>query len=883
MDLDDIDRWYSGGSSRDHYRSRYAPHYSRKWNDTHQSIHDPPLPRRYFNDDPIPEKLPSHRSAPPPPPPPSPPPHRSNSANVKRKNKRHSKHRHTRRKRSASFTSSSAARTETSRTSSISSTDSAESSTTSSSSSSGSTASGSGSYESSDSERTSSTSASTSSTSASSTSTSSSSTASSHERRAQLHKKVKPHLQQSAVALSRVASRPYIAVQDEEIAAAAACKAIFNKEVQLKEEELRLLQQKRNFAAEVQRRSLHSHRFAVEDDAIRQMQRLVDLTDTTPALEEYLRRTSKALSASGATTDAGALAYLRSYEEALSGDGVAPLLKQMATPPSTSVAAAANARRDERLAVVGDGPPAPISLSSGTPKIEALAATRSIAAAAPTASGGVLPHRTSPEANSLLEHSLPVEGHFLTRSAPPTPTGRAMAQAPSQGAPVLSITTDAGNTENGVVVGGAPAEGVITVAKDERQGGSAAQATAKPAEPAVSRPLKGDLVIHNDLPQQRRIKVKARRRRSRSRALAHQGEADRNSALENAPSSNERREDSTVSPSVGHSQPGRQQQPIGASWQLLPPPPSPASHTVSEQQHIFVDPMQQYNSQSGAGQQPWAMVNWPCNAPTWRPTHKEKDGPLALWYTSNSPAPLSHRDFKSLLCSEYVSPETMPALVPRAVGATAASVDADNQVSAAPAGAKAGRNSHTPYSTGTADTATLSGETDAGEHAPRRSSRRRLVRIRGVDETPEYPLVAEWGHGEGDSQAHGPAEVLPPPPVDLRGNGNELIVEFPPPPHITASDMPPPGDVGSDVENSCCGCGGGECNCCSAFCARCRRCWYVVFSCLFPCCSGQTNPKAALPIESQRTLSSQRHDPDSALPVLSRPIPTTPATMNAQP
>ncbi|AYU76784.1 hypothetical protein LdCL_110006400 [Leishmania donovani] len=880
MDLDDIDRWRAGGSNRDHYRSRYAPQYCRKWNDAYQSTYDPPPPRRYFNDDPPSPKLPPRRSAPPPPPPP-PPPHRSESQNAKRKHKHHSKPRRKRRARSASFTSSDATSTVTSRTSSTSSADSTTSSTTTSSSSSSS----SGSYEPSDSERGSATTSSTSSTSASSKSTCGNSSTSSHERRAQPHKMQK-HLQRHANALSRVAAKPIIAAQDEEIAAAAACRAILSKEAQLKEQELRLLQQKRNFAAEVQRRSSQPHRFVAEDDAIRQMQRLVDLTDTTPALEEFLRRTSKAPPASGASTDAGALTYLRSCEGTLSRNGVAPLLSRIVAPPPTpATTAAANVRCEERLVIVGDEPPVPTSQPSGSPEMAPSATTPFIAASAPTASERVELRGTSAEVDSLLEHSLPVEGHLLTRSPPPTPTDRARAPAPSERVPAQSLTVDAGKTENQVFAAGAPAEGAVTAANGEqKQGGSVAPAkekAAEAAEPAASRPLKGGRVTCNELVQRRRIKVKVRRRRSRSHVPAHQSETDDDAALEGDPSPNEKRQDRVVSPPAGNSQPAQRQQSIGAPLQLLPPPPSPASHVVAERQLIFSDPVQQY-SQGGTKKQPWAVANWPCNAPPRRSTQKGKDGPPALWYASNSPVPLSHREFKSLLCSEYVSPEMTTVLAPGAADATIAGVDADKQLSAAPTGTKAGRDAYVPYGGGAAHVATPSRATGAGERGAQRNSRHRSVRIQDVNEDSGLPFDVESAHREGDSPARIPAKLSALPPVALRGDEDELVVEFPPPPHMMASDMPPPGDVGSDGEDSCCGCGGSGCSCCSAPCAGFCSCWSAMFSCLFPCCCGR-KAKVAQSTEPQRRLAFQRPDPASAPPILPLQMQTTPATTNVQP
>lgn len=617
------------------------------------------------------------------------------------------------------------------------------------------------------------------------------------------------------------------------------------------------------------------------------MQRLIDLTDTTPALEEFLRRTYKAPPASGASTDAGALTYLRSYEGALSRNGVAPLLSRIVAPPPTpATAAAANARCEERLVIVGDAPPAPTSQPSGSPETAPPATTPFIAAAAPTASERVELRGTSAEVDSLLEHSLPVEGHLLTRSPPPTPTDSARVRALSERVPAQSLAIDAGKTENQVLAASAPAEGAVTAANDEqRQGGSAVPAkekAAETAEPAASRPLKGGRATYNELAQRRRMKVKVRRRRSRSHVPTHQSETDGDSALENDPSPNAKRQDRAASPPAGNSQPVQRQQSIGAPLQLLPPPPSPASRAVDERQLIFGNPVQQY-SQGGAKKQPWAVANWPCNAPPQRLTHKGQDSPPALWYASNSPVPLSHHEFKSLLCSEYVSPEMTTVLAPGAASATIAGVDADKRLSAAPTSTKAGRDAYVPYGGGAAHVATPSRATGAGERGPQRNSRNRSVRIQDAHEDSEPPFAVESTHGEGDSPARIPAELSAPPPVALRSDEDELVVEFPPPPHMRASDMPPPGDVGSDGEDSCCGCGGSRCSCCSAPCAGFRSCWSAMFSCLFPCCCGKKKPKVAQSTEPQRRLAFQRPYPASAPPIPPLQMQIAPTTTNAQP
>ncbi|KAG5484707.1 hypothetical protein LSCM1_06525 [Leishmania martiniquensis] len=853
MSLDDVDRWRGGGRGRDRQSSRYASEYSGKWNDTYRSVYEPPPPRRYFNAEPPSPKRPSRRSAPPPPPPPPSPPlstpplsHSAAADNVKRKHKHHSKRRRTRCAQSTSFTSSIAASTEPTCTSSRS-TDSATGSTSS------------GSSGRSDSERTS-----------TSTASSTSISSSSRKRRAQQRKKAQQHLQQHAKALSRVAGRPSTTAQDEEIAAAAACRALLKKEAQLREKELRLLQQKRNFAAEVQRRSSQQHRFVVEDDAIRQMQRLVDLASAAPALEEYVRRTSRALPVSGASTDAGALTYLRSYEGSLSGDGVAPLLNRIAAPRSASAAAAANVRSEERTVVVSDEAPVAVSSANGSSRIVPASATPFILASAPTASDRTDALRRSTEIDSLLEHSLPVESRLSAHSVPPTLSERVQADNPSERRAALPLTIDS-KTENTAAAAGAAIDGVCIATRGvEERGGSAAPATAKAVEAPthlVSVSSQGRRDTGRNLPPQRRVKVKVRRRRSALLALAQQTEVIDDLSLKKAPWTNEEGDERAASPPHVYSQPVQPQELMNAPRQLLPPPPTPAFHAATEQQHICVDPLQRY-SQGGATQQPWVMANWPCNAPTGRSAPKSKDGPPALWYASSSPAPLSHREFKSLLCSEYVVPETSTAPWLRAAAATAN--DGDRQVAADVAGSKAERESYEPYGHNTRNAASPSGAASAGGPDARRSSRLLSACIGDVGNAPEPLPAEESALGDGGSQDRTLARLSPPPPVALGRDDEELVVEFPPPPHMMASDMPPPGDVGSDGEDSCCGCGSCECSCCSAFCANCYDCWLAIFSCLFPCCCKKS--KAVLPAERPRPLTFQRPTSTSAPPVRNAPI-----------
>ncbi|KAG5510074.1 hypothetical protein JKF63_06967 [Porcisia hertigi] len=795
MDLDDINDLRGGGRSRGHYSSCLSPQYSRRWNDAYQSVYDPTPIRRYFNATPPPSQQPPRRSVPPPPPRPL----RLGSENRKLQHKQHSKRRHTRQK-STRFTSKTSASTETSRSSSTSSADSSTNTTTASLDSSGSTFSTNGSSDYRDSDGTSTTS-----TSGSSTSSTGSGTSSS-EKCVAKRKKVQPHANE----FSRVAARPSTAAQDEKIAAAAACKAILDKELELKEKEIRLIRQKRNFAAEVQRRSSMLHRFGSEDDAIRQMQRLVDIEDTTPALEEYLRRTTKALPASGTPTDAGALAFLRSYEGGFPGDGVVQLLNRIAAPPSISSAAAAALAQNGDPVVVEE-PVAPKRASSESPGREPSVVS------APTMTEGMEPHRMNPEVEASRERSLPVEGHSL--HAPlPTPARCASTHALSgkETAPALAAiyypTTDRSAATGTSVESASAAVKDKSVEEHSTLVAPAAEKTEEAAESATRNGVKGGHVTS-----------KTRGRHSRSRTFLHKSEAENKAAPT----------------STGHSQPEQQQQ-----LQLLPPPPSPASHDVAEQQFISVDPLQRY-SQGRSTQQPWAMAHLPYHTPSEALTQKGKSGPSEIWYASNSPVPLSHREFKSLLCSEYVSTQAVPLMGGKDADATRAGGVVNQQVSAAPPGSKSGRDAHEPFSGGAAKSATSLKATRAQRGAQPLSKG-----IGDLNEVVRSSATEESAQGQGDSSDRRLIALSPPPPVSLGGDEGEPVVEFPPPPHMMAGDMPPPGDVGSEGEDSCCGCGCERYSCC--------KCWSAMFRCLFPCCSGESRAKVAHPAEPNPPLTFQR-------------------------
>jgi hypothetical protein len=512
----------------------------------------------------------------------------------------------------------------------------------------------------------------------------------------------------------RVAQRPGSAAQDEEIAAAAACRAILEKEALLKEKELRLLRQKKNFAAEVQRRSLQPHRFTNEDDALRQMQRLVDLEDSSPPLEEFLRRTAtKAIVAlptdaavapeKNAATDAGALTYLRSYNPVDESGGM-PAVHQVGPAPEKLSAASA---AEERTAVADD--------TQASAKAEETSKSGSgfrPAAAVPSAATAQTNHSSS-------EHSLPVEGGVRThpRSRSGTPTeqfnehshlARALEatvekrREDGEAAPALTIEADHTEEKQAPPLSASAVSAsreqnsygsdAATSAKAKSEQASPGKASSKPAESRHHHISSGkntggvDRVIHIEVPR-RRVKVKVRRRRSQScshaRSASTNSEGDERDEVEEvmerrsyhhtparthrspkvtstaAPPAHERRSSSAPSYPASTSR---------DAMLLLPPPPSPATNSTPSRRQFVVDPLYQVNPSVGGQQQPWATANWPCGNSatglTGGGSQKSKDGPPALWYASNSPVPLSQHEFKSLLCSEYKPPETTYAMQP---------------------------------------------------------------------------------------------------------------------------------------------------------------------------------------------------------------------------
>lgn len=873
MDLDDVERWRHGGNgTRDRYRARYTPQYGQRGSDAYQSLRDPAPRRQYFNDDDAASaEYPARRSAPPPPPPTPPSPAKGKRRSPKQTSRRRSSRRS---RRASSEPTHGGSSDEATATGSTASTETA----TSADSSASTTTSDSYDYSYSESESSSASSAdSTYSRSGSDSSTVSRPRHTGRQRTATPPRVPAHALQSLTGVVSRVSARPSTAAQDEEIAAAAACRAILEREAQLKEKELRLLQQKRNFAAEVQRRSSLPNRFAVEDEAIRHMQRLVDLENSTPAVQEYLRRTSKAAlpAPPRAPTDAQALAYLRTYGGATEADGAAmpPSQRPTALPPPPKPAADTRKHGhdgdDDAAAAAASGEPAVVAASS---------------AAALTA------------ADSLLEHSLPLEGqhaaHPAPSSAPATEHGSAPAPTDAAAAPHITLETDRTDERAG---GGAgiSAEGSIAAAAAATDGAGAAatsqlrsdsrapsrSASAERAgEPAAASGLAGDgHVIHVQLPQRRRLKVTMRRRRSRSRPHVqsqHTG-GDGESDTEEEGQGEDGGAPAAPRGASAGAQPAapqsaaveQQQQPV--QRQLLPPPPSPSSHPAAERQRIAVDPLHRYKQSNGgaggAAAQPWAMTNWPCSAqPTTTPA-KSKDGPPALWYASNSPVPLSHHEFKTLLCSEYVSPETTTALPAGVPGTTSAAAAGDGE--AVTAGE---RDGYEPYSGGggAVGAASAARSPAAGRGGRRHAGRRRSVRIHDADNAPDSPAAdavaadaaAAAAPDSGVSAVRTPPSHSPPPPAALAVDEGEAVVEFPPPPHMMAADMPPPGDVGSDGEDSCCGCS-------CVPCAGCCGCWTAMWSCLFPCCCGGKQAVAASPAaEPPHPLAFQRSNPQAAPP-----------------
>ncbi|KPI85532.1 hypothetical protein ABL78_5413 [Leptomonas seymouri] len=919
MDLDaDIDRWRN--QSR---RSSYSSYYQRSNRGARSTSYDFSS-KHYFRDDtPSPSSAAMHRRAPPPPPPPPPPSPPPPPPPAPSKPSRHAKKRSKRaalKRQStkrwgrsvASSSSSSSADSSTATTArAVSSTSRGYASSSNASTTSTSSVSESYGTSSEVSITTSSSGTGSSDTGSDSTTYSSASAVSSHHHHHDVrHRKRKISLPRSLQAmLVRVAQRPGSAAQDEEIAAAAACRAILEKEAALKEKEMRLLQHKINFAAEVRQRSSLPHRLANEDEALRQMQRLVDLENPSPSLDDYLRRTASAtkviappLSAiadRNASTDAGALAYLRSHDPAAESPSM-PSPNRVGGAHGKSLTAAAPSERTTVIDTTHTSPTAVAAVESGT--VGSPAAANS---AAVPASNNALPRAASALcSNSSLEHSLPVEGHLLIPSGDGTPTQHtdalshygaleATIQQRKEDSAAPALTIEADHTEEHQ----APplATSTLSGTWEQRQTavsgtGTSAEVknasvslTATPSKPAEkhhqlsnSSNGGGGHIIHIEFPR-RRVKVKVRRRRNASRSQPRAADTDSEEDEEREKSERNCRRSapakSMQSPEKAADAPPRQ---------LLPPPPSPAINTTTNCQQFAVAPLQKFKVK-GSGQQqqqPWATANWPTS--TGHPgsgggggvagiSHqKPKDGPPALWYASNSPVPLSQVEFKRLLCSEYTPPELTYAVPPQDdedVGSEGRHATEHYPPPDAARKPKAGRREfYEPYDDVAADggerkTPLLMGAspTAGARRAENRrvSLRRRSVQVHdpteeaetGVDELDGDGRAQDVGRGKGgdgeggganNDRAASPTQdeahashfletaddprVPPTPPAPVYAEDGESVVEFPPPPHLMASDMPPPGNVGSEDEGSCCG------DCCG--------CWGRLFSCVFPCCCG---------------------------------------------
>lgn len=786
MDLDaDIDRWRN--QSR---RSSYSSYYRRSSKDAYTADYDVPS-KRFFNDElPSSSSAATRRRAPPPPPPPPPPTRRppppppapSDSNRVvesakKQRSKRGASRRHSAKHRGRSAASSSSA-SSSSDTSCTATTKRASSSASSAASSTASDSYGSSTESSSSASAATSSDTDSNSATATTSSSASSSTFSSTSAPATHRASRRRHRRQSMsrslqTALVRVAQRPGSIAQDEEIAAAAACRAILQKEEALKREELRLLQQKKNFAAEVQRRSSLPHRFTSEDEALRQMQRLVDLEDASPPLEEFLRRTStKAITgpppatapaAKNAETDAGALAYLRS-NDAAEARGSMPPINRVGEAPSRVPAGGAETGVEQRTTVLDDtGASKKAADATAKPQNSALPAVKEATSSqAGTASGS----------QSSLEHSLPVEGHPLVHSAPGTPTEQSDAQSHLDAA--LAATVEKKREAGGADAGSALAPALTIEAdhteekqmmppltastpsatKDRKTAVSEATTSAasrsEAPSPSKTSVKPAERVIHIEFPR-RRVKVKVRRRRSQSRsharamdyALDEETDEDDVETGEQYKDGQRyspikhRRSPPLVAPAVQqHEQPRSDAQEAEAEYdgaskppvspppppprELLPPPPSPATNRTMNRQQFAVDPLSRFNPSNAAGvQQPWATINWPHGSAGMANAEgqRTKDGPPALWYASNSPVPLSQHEFKSLLCSEYKAPETTYAVAPEKTqreARSAGAVPSPSSDAVTPVRPRTGRETYEPYGDDEA-TATLN---DGGRSPP---------------------------------------------------------------------------------------------------------------------------------------------------------------------
>ncbi|CAD2222862.1 hypothetical protein AGDE_13780 [Angomonas deanei] len=570
----------------------------------------------------------------------------------------------------------------------------------------------------------------------------------------------------------------------EKLAAAAACEAILLKERELKRLEVELADEKYKFSKDVKRRVSMSA-FSDEDEALAQMQRLISI-EGEERLENYLRRTE---------TPPAAEAGKRTSETA-TGHG---LNRVSAFQESANNAAAARETVDDTPAPRSATPAPPVdkgeSDSSGLP---------------PKGVNTTTPPREQGEEEEEDE------GTYGTGSLTPVtysidPLGRSNQESDANSeVDATTATTQA-----------------------------TSQATKSEQRPTVTR------------------KVKVRRPKRKASHAALKAAATAFLAKEEpAPPVERRNTNPIMSPPAEAPSQGNvvaplqvndiyaQQQVVEArlpsSWPAAPQPWAPTSTTAP--QAAATPPAQpagvKVNTQPASTTQPWSALpsSWPCAAPPSVSFAQQQAStaasPNSMWQVTANMGPLSSKEFKNLLCSEYVPTEgaNSPTQQPGRV-----------QSPHAPGEPSLGAGRQLDYHTPTQQRAATATRQEGGANgAPRED-----YEPYGNANTPPIQVTRKGRKTKeqvSDEEFEDISDETPPPPPQDTQPVDNTLIEFPPPPPFSAPEMPPPQALATqpeeddDASRATCCCGRCLCPPCCSCCSCFKSCWSSVFGCLFPCC-----------------------------------------------
>lgn len=793
----------------------------------------------------------SGRRAPPPPPPPLPPPPPPPLVDTPKRKSKSKSHRHGKKRCSPSTSSSS----------------SSDSSDSSSSSSSGSyTSSGSSGYSLSTASQ------------SSSTSDSSSSSSSDHRRhRRPLHRK-----QLSASRGSRVPS----AAADLEAATAAAAAAILRKERGLKLQELELLGEKQTFARDVRRRlSQHYTVHDGEGEALAQMQRLVALEDPMPSLAEYLRRTSTPAGVGGGAP----LLMDRSHADleqhpAVVGQGpnrlssyqpselhVSRLLGDLTADGGGSAPTSTSASRWQQQGERTPEKAMPVSTGNDKGNDN----DDDASPPAPAAVGTPPPHKAS-GANGSATEADQESGDGATGTAEATPAARSASSSDHKrdGVSTAIVTINPAPKRKRVLRKSVEVVAAKTEEDDDEDDEDKDEAVDAPQKTPV-RPVRAKGVVASPMPRRLSVRVRRPRARSRFRSKSVGNGADLAPLAGPLPVPQQQQQGLIIQ------QPQQQQHIVDtpAPHRTLLSPRPPQSRFVSpglednsplngapgmellppsQQQQLIPVSTQQFNPGVGQPrqQQPWVnmVINWPMQAPpepapAVPPSGTTPAAPTGAYYTAATAGPMAHREFKNLLCSEYVPAAGQRQMSPVAPAALAA----------APAEQGAG------HASGSGSWEDVESPVGGPHTAPRGgyepfgpTTRRQRLQSGGQQlDGSDLPEPEGVGSGSDVVIVHDDPSAPPPPPLPVTvaiGPDLESVVEFPPPPQFNAPDMPGPRADQDDDDGcvDCCGRRPCSCDCCGG-------CFPRLFRCIFPCCFGgsKKRQKRADEAEQQRQQDQQ--------------------------